>query len=179
MSLTTSPIQQDIFTVVAAFLATITGLVVGTTIVQGIGNRVAIPLAAPGFIEMTIVRRRRLNTNIETWDQTIDDPTEVTVEAHWEVVMQIDCYAPNSFDWCNMIETLWRSPYGVKNLAPTCAPLYTNDSHMAPLDDSEDQYEQRWIIEAVLQYNPVTATPMEFANSLELDVVNVDERYPP
>jgi hypothetical protein len=186
MSLVTSPTLQDIFTVLAPWLVSVTGLP-QANVLQGIPNRTAAPLAAPGYITMTMIRRDRLNTNIDTWDQTIDDPDETTQETHFAVTVQLDFYSGPSegnssgsaFDWCSMIESLWRDDVAVQALAPTIAPLYTNASRMAPLDDSEDQYEQRWILEAVLQYNPVTSVPTQFADALTLTVINVDEAYPP
>lgn len=78
-----------------------------------------------------------------------------------------------------MLETLLRDETACVALAPTCQPLYSSDATLVPLDDDEQQYEQRWMIEAVLQYNPVTTTPMQFANTLEVTLINVDETYPP
>lgn len=183
----TSPLAQDIFGVLAPWLATITGLTAGTTVIQGIPNRSPEPLAAPGYISMTMVRRRRLNYNIDTWDQTIDDPDTWTTETHFEVTIQLDIVGESAFDWCSMIESLWRDEQGCIALAgannypssPLCQPLYTQEPIMAPLEDSEDQYEQRWILQVVLQYNPVTTTPLQTADTVELTVINVDEAYPP
>jgi hypothetical protein len=175
MPYTITPQQADIYTAVRAFLIAITG----GTVVKGIPNRVAMPQASPGWITTTLIRRRRLNYNIDTWDETLDDPTSWSSETHYEVVMQLDIVGVNAFDWCGMIETLWFDDIGVQALLPTCAPLYTNPSHMAPLEDSEDQYEERWILEVVLQYNPVTTTPLQTADEAVLNVINVYEAYPP
>ena len=49
---------------------------------------------------------------------------------------------------------------------------------MMPLTDSEQQYEQRWMATAVLQFNPVVTVPQDFANALTINLVDVDERYP-
>jgi hypothetical protein len=50
---------------------------------------------------------------------------------------------------------------------------------LAPLEDDELQYEQRWTIEAFLQYNPVVTVPMQFADTASVTLINVDEAYPP
>jgi hypothetical protein len=78
-----------------------------------------------------------------------------------------------------MLTTILRSEWGVGQLAPEVVPLYAEDARMAPLIDAERQYEQRWIVGAVLQYNPTTSTPMEFAATLGAELANVDETYPP
>jgi hypothetical protein len=132
------------------------------------------PPPTPGFVAMTMVRRERIITNIDTWESVDADPTQITQEAHFKVTIQLDFYsgstAGNSvgtaFDWCSIVETLWRDNATCVALAPVASPLYTNPPIMAPLDDVEDQYEQRWMLEAVLQYNPLVSVPAQFADTL-------------
>jgi hypothetical protein len=113
------------------------------------------------------------------------NPTAIDLEQGTEIRLQLDLYGRASGDWGVMLQTLLRSEPGCVILAgadyanPICQPLYASDAHAAPLDDSEDQYEDRWTIEAILQYNPVTSVPQQFADTLELTVINVDEAYPP
>lgn len=173
-----SPVLQDIFLMLQPFIAQHTGLD-PSVVIQGLPNRTAMPPASPGFCAMTIVHRGRLNTNIDTWDESDPDPTTVSSEMHAKVTVQLDFYGAGSFDQSAIIETLWRDEIACTALAPTCQPLYTGDPILAPLDDTEEQYEQRWILEAVLQYNPVVTTPMQFASVASVTVINVDEAYPP
>jgi hypothetical protein len=49
----------------------------------------------------------------------------------------------------------------------------------AALVNGEEQYEERWIVGANLQYNPVVSTPQQFADTLEATLINVDEAFPP
>lgn len=176
---TVTPVAQDLFGALAPWLATITGLTAGTTVIQGLPNRTAMPVANPGFISMTFTGRRRLNTNIDSWDMESDDPSAWTVETHFDVVAQIEIMGVSAFDWCAMIESLWRDDLTCAALAPVCQPLYTDDPIQAPLDDSELQYEQRFVLRAHLQYNPVTTAPQDFASEAVVGLINVDERYPP
>lgn len=99
-------------------------------------------------------------------------------EQDTRVDMQIDCYGPNAADWAAMISTLFRDDYGVNALAPNCAPLYIDNGMQAPLIDGEQQYEQRIVMQAVLQYNPVTSSAQQFASSVDVDLINVNEAYP-
>jgi hypothetical protein len=148
-------------------------------VIQGLPNRTALPPASPGFVSMQLTRAKRLRTNQVTWDQIGLNPTTLEIEQGTELRLQLDLYGAGSGDWGVMLETLLRDETACVALAPTCQPLYSSDATLVPLDDDEQQYEQRWMIEAVLQYNPVTTTPMQFANTLEVTLINVDETYPP
>jgi hypothetical protein len=48
-----------------------------------------------------------------------------------------------------------------------------------PYKTGEEQYNRRWTVLASLQYNPVTTLPQQFADAADVEVINVDERYPP
>lgn len=180
---TVSPTHEDVYTKLRAFLATVVPS--GVAIIQGLPNRTSMPPADPGFVAMTATLLQRLRTNVDAYDDPTQPPGppfivgSVAAEMGTKLSVQLDFYGALSGDWAAMVTTLLRDEYGVNQLAPSCAPLYAEDARMAPLVDSERQYEQRWIVGAVLQYNPVTSTPMEFAATLDVELVNVDERYPP
>lgn len=178
-ALVVSPVQQDVYAVLQPFIATVTGLD-PSVIIQGLPNRVGMPPASPGFVTMQATRMPRIATDVDDWDQTSDIVPEATsIEQSTEIVMQLDCYGADSGDWAVMLCALLRDEFGCAALAPTCQPLYTDDPLLAPLEDSEDQYEQRWTVISHLQYNPVITAPMQFADTLTIDVINVDEAYPP
>lgn len=160
------------------FIVGVTGLD-PSLVIQGLPNRTAMPPAEPGFIVMQVILQTRLETNLDTWDISDPDPTSATSELHAQVKMQIDCYGSSSGAWATMLQTLLRDDVGCQALAPTCQPLYTSEPFLSPLEDSEDQYEQRWTLEAELQYNPVTSTAPEFADTLSATVINVQEAYAP
>lgn len=61
-----SPTQSNVQASLAAFLANVTGLTPGTTIISGQNNRVPEP-APPVFIVMTPIRFDRLETNLDTY----------------------------------------------------------------------------------------------------------------
>lgn len=173
MSLTVSPLQSDLYAAVAAFLTSI--LPANTPVIQGLGNRASMPL--PGFVSMTIVLMDRLRTNFDTWNTSSPAPIETSINQGVSVTMQIDAYGPNAMDWAAMITSAWRDDYGCQLLGANCAPLYADEARLVPLIDSEAQYEQRYSINAMLQYNPVTAVPMQFANTLKVGLIDVDEAY--
>lgn len=183
--LTPSIVQRQLYVLVKALLVSVTGLD-PSLVLQGLPNRTAMPLASPGFATMQLTRGQRLNTNIDTWDPTDPAPTEIDSETHWQERMQLDFYGATSGDWARVVAGLWRDEYTCLALAgsgglanPTCQPLYHDEPIEAPLEDDEKQYEQRWTVQTYLQYNPVTSIPQDFASSLSVTLINVDEAYSP
>jgi hypothetical protein len=177
---TISITQEDLYTVLSTFLQTILGLA-QSVVLQGLPNRSAMPPAAPGFVTMQLTHNNRQNYNIDTWDYTDPAPIIATKEQHVAMRLQIDFYGATSGDWATIFTTIWRDEVGVLQLTPTCEPLYTGDPMLAALEDDELQYEQRWTVEAFLQYNPVTTVPQDFMASPygPVQVINVDKTYPP
>lgn len=167
---------DDLYTDVGNFLVTQLGLD-NAHVVQEFNNRVAMPVGP--FVGMRLTAQKRLRTNEDSWDTTITDPTVYAREQGTQVRLQLDCYGPISGDWGLILSTLLRSDLGCTSLAPTCQPLYADDPVRAPLTDGEEQYEDRWIVSAFLQYNPTVSTPQDFADTLAVDLINVDVTFPP
>lgn len=188
--LVTSPLLSDVYGVLQPFLMAVTGLA-QDLVIQGLPNRTAMPPASPGFISMQATITRRLRTNVDTgsWIGEVN-PNSVSSEQGTLLRVQLDCYGAASGDWAAQISTMFRDDYGCVALAgvdgsgnplvpPICQPLYIDDGKLAALVDTEDQYEQRWVLEAMIQYNPITTAPLQFANTAKVTVINVDEAYPP
>ena len=173
---TVSPVPDDVFAALGAFIQTVLGT--GIPVIRGIDNEVPMPAASPGFVNMTALFQIPLATNQDTWDETNAAPTEFSVERDTRIDIQMDCYGAASGSWAAMLSTLLRDQYGCAQLAPNCQPLYAEDARMLPLEDGEDQYEERWAVTAAIQYNPVTVLPMQFADTLDVGLINVDVVYP-
>lgn len=172
-----TPQFADVYAALQPFIATVTGLS-SILVIQGLPNRSAMPPAAPGFISMELTVSGRLRTNIDSYDVTNPDPISIAIEQGTKLRLQLDCYGAAAADWAVILSTLLRDDVGCVALAPTAQPLYTDEPMLAPLDDSEAQYEQRWILQAYLQYNPVVTAPMQFADQLNPTLINVDASYP-
>lgn len=178
MTVTTAPSQDLVYQALETFLTGV--LPAGVPVIRGLPNRAAMPQPVPGFVTMQALFRSRLRWNIDTWDTTNSAPTAATIEQGTEIHMQIDCYGASSADWANTISTLLRDPYGVAALTPNVVPLYADDGRMIPLTDSEQQYEERWSLDARLQFNPVTTIAQTFTNQpATIAIINVPEAYPP
>lgn len=179
MSDTITPVLRDSYVAVKAFVVGVLGID-PSLVVQGYPNEASMPPATPGWVQMTAHHKQRLATSVEDWDMVSDtDPTTVDVSQSVQVTLQLDCFSPLASDWADMLTTLLRSTVGCDALKPACQPLYADDPIRAPLTSAEAQYNDRWIVQAVLQYNPVVTSPQQFADAATVTVINVDEAYPP
>jgi hypothetical protein len=99
-----------------------------------------------------------------------------TAEQDTEVTIQLDVHGPNSANNSQIITTLLRDQYGFDFFAASgidMEPLYSSDPRQTPFIDGEQQYEERWTIDAVMQVNPVVSVPQQYA--VVLGPVNVFE----
>jgi len=168
-----TPVQQDIFVALRAFIL---GLI-DCEVIQGLGN--GVPMPAGSFVAMTGLFQNRLSTNVDTYNDPVTSGGTKDVMQPTQYTVQLDCYGPQSSDWATIITTMFRDEYACNVLEPNVAPLSADDPKMIPLVNGELQYEQRWSITALLQYNPVVSVAQQFADSLNVTLINVDANYPP
>lgn len=170
------PLSQ-LYTTVGQFLQNIIGVdpSTGITVAVTRGQINLVPMPNTPFINMQAFVSGRISTN----EVSYTNSTQVTQQST-KVKMRMDFYGPLSHDWATIIEALWRDTVGCNALAPTCAPLYSGEPMQSALVNGEEAYEDRWILEAFLQYNPTITTPQQSAAPpYKLKVFNVDEKYPP
>jgi hypothetical protein len=171
--------ETDVFTALRSFLIGI--LPTGVEVVKSQNNGVAEPVGAD-FVVMNAITMPRLSTNVDTFT----DPgtgigtrnSEVSMAMH----VQLDVHGPNSADNTAIIATLFRDDYGCIALASVNSqiqPLYCEEPKQMPFINGENQFEQRWIIDAAIQYNPITQTPQDFADSVTVNTTSVQAAYPP
>lgn len=87
-----------------------------------------------------------------------------------------------SADMAQAVRQMLRDPYAVEFIQainPAITPLYGSDARQAPYQDAEDQFEWRWVVDAVLQANvTMTGLGQDFVTTLDLTLVPVDVVYP-
>ena len=177
MTDTVAPTIDNVYAALQPFIMGVTGLA-QANVLKGYQNRVASPVGP--FCLMTAVLNTRLATNVDTWDTVGTAPTTVTALTAMQLSVQLDLYGPSAGDWAVMLTTLLRDEYGVDALAPNCTPLYSDDPRRAPLVTGEEQWQDRWIVVAQIEYLPVTTIPQDFANVAgPVNLVDVDVAYPP
>jgi len=177
MMLLVFPDLDALFLKLQPFVQTI--VPAGTPVLRGPLNRTAQP--AVDHAVMTPLFFKRLRTNVDSYDDPApeSDPGTALFEEGIEQHIQLDFYGAQSANWATAASNVFRSAYAVDALAPTCAPLYADEARMIPLVTGEEQYLERWSLTAVLQYNPVTVVPQQFADAAEVVLVEVDTRFPP
>lgn len=177
MTLIVTPTLDAVYTKLGTFIESV--VPAGVLVVQMPENRVAMPPAVPGFVGMTVRLGERIMTNLDRWDPAAVAPVAIEIEQAVRLAVQLDCYGALSGDWAMMLSTVLRDEFGCTALAPILSPLYCDAPKFAALIDGEEQYEHRWIVGAVLQYNPVTSTPMQFADVANVTLIEIDASYPP
>lgn len=166
-----SILETNVFNALRTFILAY----VSCEVVRAQGNRV--PMPAGDFIALTPIAAVPLSTNVHTYtatQETVRRPTQFTI--------QIDCYGKASADRAQTLATLLRDDVAIQSFAASgydIAPLYAEDAHQMPLIDGEQQYEERWTFNAVLQANPTVTLTTETANTLTVTTVDVDRAYPP
>lgn len=161
--------EADIFTALRAFILT----VVVVEVVRTQGNRVPMPLG--DFIALTPKTAVPLETNTDSYTATTK-----TVERRTQYTIQVDCYGQLASDRALTIATLLRDSYAVDQFAALgfdVTPLYAGDATQMPLIDGEEQYEQRWTFDAVLQVNATITLPESTADTLTVGLVPADVFY--
>ena len=147
-----------------------TGVTTGTTVT-------ALGTGTGGDGTYTVSPAQTLpSTTIAAGVQTLMQPVKVTI--------QLDVHGPNSADNSQIITTTWRDDYAVEQLALLksgfdLAPLFHSEPKQIPFLNGEQQIEERWVIDLVLQANPIVTIPQQFASSLDVVLVDVEATYPP
>lgn len=176
MTLTVSPTQDDVYTAVKAMILAVLPFD-NAHVIKGVQNRNAMPEGP--FVEMYIALGVRLRTNLDSYDPNDPDPEGITREQGMRLELQLSIYGPTSGDQAALFTTLWRDDYACIALDPTCQPLHADDPTRAPLVTGEEQYLDKWLVRAQLQYNPTVSTLDQFADIVAIGVISVTERYPP
>ena len=130
-------------------------------VIQGQDSRVSEP-QNPDFVVMTVTGRRRLETNGYVYTPppgtTLVAGSETVTQA-FEVSFQLDFHSATVGDGSDaavMVSTLFRDDIAYQAFAASnlpITPLYADDPKQVPFVNAEQQYETRWVLDAVLQVN--------------------------
>lgn len=93
-----------------------------------------------------------------------------------KVMIQLDIHGPASAENAQIVSTLLRDEFAVSAFAaygPDVTPLHASDPRQAPFVNAEDQYENRWVVDAYLQANiAIPAWGQAFADSVTVSPVD-------
>lgn len=157
-------------TVLRSFLLS----VVSCEVVRAQVNKV--PMPKGDVIYITPRSFIALSTPIDNYNvliKTVLRPVQFTV--------QLDFYGTLAADRCNTVNALLRDQTATDfflNSGYDMQTLYAGDANQLPLITGEEQYLERWTMDAVLQLNPVINLTTQTANTLTAGVINVSVAYP-
>lgn len=166
------------------------GSIAGTTLtVTGIALGAIVPgatlmgySASPNTLIQAQLTESMGGTGTYQLNQTYASPIPSTafaagseiIKQKMQITLQLDVHGPNAADNVQTITTLFRDDYATLWFfrqgysAQGMTPLYANDPKQMAFVNAEQNYEDRWSLDVVLQVDQVITPPMQFA-----DVVTV------
>lgn len=173
--------EPMIFTALGAFLTDV--LPMDVEVIRGQVNRVPSP-NVPDYVVMWPTMRRLLSTARVT--ATAAGPGPELDRNHYmtpmELSVQVDVHGPASASNAQMLVTLARTEYATAFFdarAEAVQMLAMEDPRQLAFETGEKQLEDRWVIGALLQANPVTTTVQQFADVVAIGLIEIDATYPP
>ena len=141
----------------------------GMECVRGQDNCVP-PPHGTNYAVLTPILRERIETNIDGYaDGYPTTPGTKSVLQPVKLTVQVDLYGPTSADNAQIITTLYRDEWAASAFVASgydVTPLYTSDPHQSASLDGEQQIENRWTLDAVMQCNAVVTISQDFAAAL-------------
>lgn len=138
--------HDDIYEEVRAYLLGLF-LCPPETVIKGYQNGSPLPQNA---VVMTILFEHSLDVSANYYDPLLDI---TTVQQSVEVTMQLDFYGGDAGSRARKLSNLWKNHY-TANALTKCQPLYSKDPQRMPIVNEQSNYEDRWSVDVLLQYNP-------------------------
>lgn len=157
----TSISDQQIFTALDTYLKVI---IPGVEIVQAQDNFVPMPIAP--FILINNVSQRRLTWPVESYFDPVITVGNITYTIPTEYIIQLDFVGNNAASQASAVFATFTTNYVYQLFPSGIKPLYAQDARQMPLIDGETNYNQRWMLDVHIQYNPDLALPQEYFSNL-------------
>ena len=156
--------HDDIYADVRAFLINLFPLP-DEKVIRGYSNNVPFPQAP--FICINIITESALATNVNEYAEESGRVMQTQ-----EVQMQVDFYGQQSGEMSRTFANLWRDFYACDRLS-VCQPLYTNDPQYLPFTNESSDFEERWMVSAYLNYNPVVTHEQSRVSAIDISINNL------
>lgn len=176
MSATISIKQDDLTTALRGFLLSLVDVEVF------LAQENLVPMPNEDFITMTPMFITGLSTNRVSYnDPGVGAGSEMTQRSNqWRC--QLDFYGNTAAEMAAIVGTMIRSEYAAnwfkQNNMPV-TPLYAGEPHQTTMINAEQQYESRWTLDFIAQFNAVVTTPLYFFDEIEVTAIAADLKYPP
>lgn len=177
-----------------SFTGSASGAVLTVTDMEFGAIRIGAPLFGVGVADPTEITGQTFGDPGGVGSYTIKPAQDVSAEPMsagvktmtqaTDFTVQLDFHGPAATDMAQVVSTTMRDEYAVGLFAAQnpnygVSPLLADDPRQMPFINDQKQYENRWIVEARFQVNPVVVVPQQFADALSIEVISVDERFPP
>ena len=92
-----------------------------------------------------------------------------------QFTVQLDFHGPNGGNFARIVSALFRDEYGydvLTGLNPAVSPLFADDPRQVPFMNAEQQFEDRWTLDAQLQVNFTVTVAQQAAAAAIVGVVD-------
>jgi hypothetical protein len=179
MSYTQDVNEVDVYTVLKAFIVSVTGLPTNA-VLRIPTNRAPMPKTYP-FITMSPVLKEQIMWPVVAVADPATQPQGRTITSATRYQIQVDAYGPTGGDLIQMLFTVLQSSDAFDFFSAQTTsgvyPLYATAPHQSPLVDEEAEYEVRWIMDVSLQCNPTLTTTVQTASTVAVTLINVEATY--
>lgn len=135
----------------------------GQQIVQSTQNNQPLPV---GAIVMQVLFSNNMDESVTTYDHL----NKALVTNSVQVRFQLDFYGVNAEVWSRIIYTLWKNHYTTDRMT-IMQPLYVQSYNRHPYINDAKNYEDRFILDLALQYNPTVTHAQDFADSANITII--------
>lgn len=170
-------------TVFDALWAWIAALVVdqvpADAVFKGFQNSTA--TATGNYVVLSPGLKQRQDQGRRSYTVDSQDPLTgvVNVSRHTTYSYQVDCYGQLGADVADIIAIAWRSLWGCDRLeGAAITPLYADEPQQLNVVNSENIYEQRFMLRLFAQVNQVVTLPQDFFNAVEVHVEPPVDMWP-
>ncbi len=150
-----------------------------------------------GVIDGTVITEQVDGTPGGTGNYKVFPPQDIALEVlasgaeilkqPTEVTFQLDFHSADmttSGDMAQVVSTLFRDGFGVAQFANQSpnygvVPLHADEASQMPFLNDQQQYEWRWVVQAKAQVDIDVSVPQQYADAVNVGLIEVDGRYPP
>ncbi len=147
-------------------------------IFQGGNNFSHLPKEHNNFAILTLLSLQQIGTNQETYHNDT-----IIIESLIKIGVQVDIYGNTLLEaWQNMLSThsLFHDHVACNFFIPLgYTPLYADEIKVINTVDSSNQYVPRLTTTFYFSYKNINVIPFDFFDSVKVNVVNVDVKFPP
>lgn len=137
----------------------------GSQIIQAFQNNNPLPENA---IVMQALFERNLDETSTYYEPALE---QAHAQSSVDVRLQLSFYGADAEKRSRTVYTLWKSPYTTSRMT-ACQPLYATGRDRRPYINDSNQYEDRWIVDLSLQYNPSVTYAQDFAEDVNFDIIS-------